>query len=280
MKSLKVILLIAVACGLLKLAYGMEMVEPRYDPSEDARLRITDLFSSAYGAVPRGGGAILVIPTAQADEIATTRLVTTATEDLSIMCRVFDKELRLGVAGSPFELLLYNAQYHQNQPLSWGSERRGRNASCMYLEGHAAVFLMSVDFPLTPGPEDTNVRAEPNEPADMIWHQARQELYGTPEKSKEKDSAKKYDPQRLEGFKTSLLKTFKHAANIECLRADEWVIAVVWGPGSGSGKPKSLVVRAKKSDVTGLSADTLTLEEFRDQVSILIVPGGPRPWSP
>lgn len=286
MKSLKVVFLIIVVSALLRLAYGMEKIEATRDPY-DARATMDlliasqtpqeDPFGAWYGAAG-GGAGILVIPTAEADE-----LVTTASKDLNIMCRIFDKELRLGATGSTFENgLSFSTVYRSGMRYGLASGPRGRNASCMYLQGHAAVFLMSVDFPLAPGPEDANVKPEePNEPADVVWHQAQQELYGPRNPSKnQKDPANKYDPERVNAFEADLLKTLKHAANIRCIGDAEWVVAVVWGPGSASATPRTLVVRAKKTDVAGLSEGTLTLEQFRDKAQIFTLPGDTRPWTP
>lgn len=289
MKSVKVVFLIIVVSALLGLTYGMdkaELSQPQPSNVEAVSLATAteppflDLIStysiSANSGAGPMAGSILVIPTVDADEPATTAFVTAATKDLNIMCRVFDKEVRLGTTGSGLEHILFDTRYGRNLGFHLGPS--GRNASCIYLQGLAAIFLMDVDFPLAPGPEEADVEPKLDEPADMVWHQAQQELYGPKNPSKkQKDSVKKYDPKQVEDFETNLLKTLKHAANIRCLGQDEWVIAVVWGPGSTSSSPRTLVVRTKQADIVGLSEGTLTLDKFRDGAQIFTMPAGTRP---
>ncbi len=225
-------------------------------------------------------GAVLVIPVVDSNEF-----VLTASKDLNIMCRIFDKELNLAGAisgGSHFDPVYFRGVSGKELDLlTYALGGGGRNTSCMYLQGYAAVFLMSVSFPLAPGPNDEKEKPEPNEPADVIWRQAEQELYGQPGALEKRDDPEKiYDAAKVDDFQTNLIKTFKHAANTRCLAPDEWVITVVCGPGDQGGAPKMLVLRAKKSDIDSFLKGALNLEQFREKVNVVTSPGSPRSWSP
>ncbi len=240
-------------------------------------------FFGTYSAntASEDAGAVLVIPAVDSNEF-----VLTASKDLNVMCRVFDKELNLAgeiSGGSPFLPVYFRGVSGKQLDLltTYGLGGGGRNTSCMYLQGYAAVFLMSVSFPLAPGPNDEKKEAEPNEPADVVWRQAEQELYGQPDALEKRDDPDRiYDAAKVDEFQTNLIKTFKHAANTRCLAPDEWVITVACGPGDQGGAPKMLVLRAKKSDIDSFLKGALTLEQFREKVTVVTSPGGARSWIP
>jgi len=308
MKTIKLTSIIVVVFGLAAPTYGMEQAVALNGPrpvetgtrtvgveqaipfnlrrpvATDTRAVEIGSQSDFFGtysanAASEDAGAVLVIPAVDSNEF-----VLTASKDLNIMCRVFDKELKLAGArsgGSHFDTDYYRYESQKLDLLTYALGGGGHNTSCMYLQGYAAVFLMSVSFPLAPGPSDEKKEAEPNEPADVIWRQAEQELYGQPDALEKRDDPEKiYDAAKVDDFQTNLLKTFKYAANMRCLAPDEWVIAVVWGTGSRSGASKMLVFRAKKSDIDAFSEETLSLEQFREKVNVVTSPGGARPLSP
>jgi len=55
---------------------------------------------------------------------------------------------------------------------------------------------------------------------------------------------------------------------------DEWVVVVVWGPKGQADIPKTMVVRAKKSDIDSYSRGSLGSDEFQRSVRILTFPEG------
>jgi len=306
MKTIKLTSIIVVVLGLAAPTYGMEQAValngPRPVETGTQTVRVgqpvafnarrpvaTDTRAVEIGSRQLGflantasedAGAVLVIPAVDSNEF-----VLTASKDLNVMCRVFDKELKLAGArsgGSHFGPVYFRGVPGKELDLlTYALGGGGRNTSCMYLQGYAAVFLMSVSFPLAPGPSDEKKEAEPNEPADVIWRQAEQELYGQPDALEKRDDPETiYDAAKVSDFQTNLLKTFKHAANTRCLAPDEWVITVVCGPGDQGGAPKMLVLRAKKSDIDSFSKGTLNLGQFREKVNVVTSPGSPRPWSP
>jgi hypothetical protein len=310
MKTIKLTSIIVVVLGLAATTFGMEQAVAPNGPRPVAAstrtvgveqavpfngpqtvatstravsIRPKPDFFGTYSTNTASGdaGAVLVIPAVDSNEF-----VLTASKDLNVMCRVFDKELRLAGAssgGSPFDRMYYDRAISQKPDilLTYALGGGGRNTSCMYLQGYAAVFLMSVSFPLAPGPDDEKKEAEPNEPADVVWRQAEQELYGQPDALEKRDDPERiYDAAKVDEFQTNLIKTFKHAANTRCLAPDEWVIAAVWGPESRSGTSMMVVFRAKKSDIDAFSEETLNLEQFRQKVHVVTSPGGARPARP
>ena len=284
MKTIKLTSIIVVVFGLAAPTFGMEQAVALNGPRPVATgMRAVEIGSRQFGflanAASEDAGAVLVIPAVDSNEF-----VLTASKDLNIMCRVFDKELKLAGArsgGSHFDTDYYRYESQKLELLTYALGGGGHNTSCMYLQGYAAVFLMSVSFPLAPGPSDEKKEAEPNEPADVIWRQAEQELYGQLDALEKRDDPETiYDAAKVSDFQTNLLKTFKHAANTRCLAPDEWVITVVCGPGDQGGAPKMLVLRAKKSDIDSFSKGTLNLGQFREKVNVVTSPGSPRPWSP
>jgi hypothetical protein len=225
-------------------------------------------------------GGVLVIP---AEQIETKRLVTIM-EDLTVMSRILDKKLGRS----------------QNDPLfgtlSALSDARG-GTQCIYLDGYGALFIIKVDFPLTP-----SVRAqdeeETEEPTDRVWEETRQEILAGPGVIRRRkirvqpDKEHRYDAEKVEELKRNLIKSLRHAANIRNLEAGEWVIFTVMGEGSLPGEAGGcgrchqpcegeseaarkgcplatvMTIRVDKSDVDAFAAGELDLDEFRETVQI------------
>ncbi|NIP51598.1 MAG: hypothetical protein GWN67_06430, partial [Phycisphaerae bacterium] len=101
------------------------------------------------------------------------------------------------------------------------------------------------------------------------WHQIKRDLYG-PRNVSPDQSGKGID--RVEWLKTNIVKNLKHAANIECLKSDEFVIVTANGNEKQAGPPKVLIVRAKKSDIDAFSEGILDLDGFREKVQIVAPP--------
>jgi len=119
----------------------------------------------------------------------------------------------------------------------FGQDSRATEA--IYLQGYGALFLMEVNIPLSPPAEGQKEQGEETEErVDPIWQRAQQEIFfpksvsiaGGP------GSGEKYDAEKLEEFKTELIKTLKHATNIRNLKPDEWVILTVIGQGRQPGE--------------------------------------------
>jgi len=173
-------------------------------------------------------GAVLVIPST---EIKAEDVVAIA-EDMNVMSRIFEKNLEQARIASPrggfFAL--------NRDPLV--TLLGGGAIESMYLQGCGALFLMKVDFPLSPLPEvKEEKQAEKKQESDPVWEQARRDLYEPQEVARErqKEPEVKYDAEKVETLKATLINTLKHAANIRNLKSDESVILTVTGSGRSSG---------------------------------------------
>ena len=179
----------------------------------------------------RSGGTspVLVIPSAeiQPEDVAAIA------EDMNIMSRIFVKNLeedRIAPARSGFLAL-------SRDPLVTllGG---GSSIESMYLQGYGALFLMKADFPLSPPPQvEEEKQTEQKTETDAVWEQMRRDIYEPQEAARDshKEPEEKYDAEKVENLKTTLIKSLKHAANIRSLKSDESVILTVTGSGRSSG---------------------------------------------
>ena len=174
----------------------------------------------------------------------------------------------------------------------------------MYLQGYGALFLMKVDFPLSPPPQAEQKQEEETkkEETDPVWQQMRSEMYEPQEagRHKAKEPQAEYDAEKVENLKTTLVRALKHAANIRSLKQDESVILAVAGSGESGGEtamvttrgtivvdghprivqqgtaPRSsqtvFVIRAKKSDIDSFAKDALDYEQFRQRTQLFSSP--------
>jgi hypothetical protein len=231
----------------------------------------------------------------------TTEEVAKITEDMNIMSRIFQKNLQqshIHVSG----MIIGSDPFHV-------AFTRGKQATQgMYLQGYGALYLMKVDFPLSPGPkveEEQETQPMTEEDVDPVWTQTRQDMF-EPDKSR-KDKSKRpekvYDAKKVEDLKTTLVQSLKHATNIRSLKPDESVILTVTGSNISSGYksvstipgrnevvvvdkdnrtrivgpdllsdislPTVLVIRAKKSDIDRFARGDLDFDQFQQNTQIL-----------
>jgi len=182
-----------------------------------------------------GGGRVLVIPAAQ----STAEELLTITEDMSVMSYIFDEKLGHAHLLSPRgyggygDLKLFGGYGGGGY---FGLESSATQS--IYLDGYGALFLMKVDFPLSP-PAKTPEEEKPEEGVDPVWQEAKQKisepedgrLYWRRRKITTTRPEKKYDAEKVEGLKRKLTKALKHAANIRHLKPDDQVILSVTGRG-------------------------------------------------
>jgi hypothetical protein len=237
-----------------------------------------------------GGGKVLVIPTA---EIQPQDLVTMM-EDMTVMCRIFDKRLEQSnlVSGR----FTTGSRIILPTPFSWDSGSTG----AMYIQGYGALFLTKVDFLLSPPPEAPEEKETEEEDVDPVWEQMKQEMYEPEDVSRRRRTGErpeeKYDAEKVEELKETLIKALKHAANIRNLKPDESVILTVTGKASQSGpfvtrlyksgdskyiatesagagwgslSPTVLTIRAKKSDIDAFAEGKLSLDQFTEKTQLL-----------
>ena len=175
-------------------------------------------------------GRTLVIRTSDTDP----NVQATMEEDLSVMSRILDKAAQKSDDDRPPRAMGIDVFFAPGS-----SSMRS-----LYLEGHGAVFLLNVNFPLMAPPEKAEKEKERSE-EDSAWHQAKRELYGPREGWDEESThlfkyglavggpAQPYDAQKVADLKRDLLDALKNAANIRSLKADESITVCVFGASSG-----------------------------------------------
>lgn len=201
-------------------------------PAPPGEISVSAPYISFTGVRPsRAGGAssVLVIPSAE----ISAEDIFAITEDMNVMSRIFEKNLdqarittaRGGLFPSrrdPFIALL-------------GADSGAIES--MYLQGYGALFFVKVDFPLSGPPQVKEEMAPEQEESDPVWEEMRRQMY-EPQQSarrKAKESEEKYDPEKVEILKTTLIGGLKHAANIRSLKPDESVILTITGSGGSGG---------------------------------------------
>jgi len=160
--------------------------------------------------------------------------------------------------------------------------------------------LTKVDFLLSPPPEAPEEKETEEEDTDPLWTQMRQQIYAPEEADRRRSTGErleeKYDPEKVEELKETLIKSLKHAANIRNLKPDESVILTVTGKagrsgpfvtrlyksgdskyittesagaGSGSISPTVLTIRAKKADIDAFAEGKLSFDQFTEKTQLL-----------
>jgi len=222
---------------------------------EEYNQEVGELFGAlATRSQHGGGGRVLVIPAAQ----STAEELLTITEDMSVMLYIFDEKL---------------GQVHM-VPALLGDitflTRDARGTRGIYLDGYGALFVMKVDFLLSP-PAETPEEEKLEEGVDPVWQQARRKMYEPERREGERyytrrrrilktRSEAEYDAEKVEELKRKLIRTLKHAANIRNLKPDEQVVLSVTGRGESgrvttkvevlpSGGRQVLTVVKKNGDI-------------------------------
>ena len=263
----------------------------------DALIQLRTLLSTTKQQ--SGGGKVLVIPTA---EIKPQDMVTLM-EDMTVMCRIFDKKL------AQSDLVPANLLSSWSGRYSSLFSRRSGSMGAMYVQGYGALFMTTVDFPLSP-PQTEEQEDTEEEDADPVWEQMKQEMFSpqvvarqTPGRQEEK-----YDARKVKSLKSTLIKALVHTANIRGLKPNESVILTVTGSGVSSnvdkivmnknnqlllhtkdrnivqilGSPSLsdlgissstvLTIRAKKSYIDALAQNKINFDEFEEKVQLISYP--------
>lgn len=237
-------------------------------------------------------GCVLVVPN---KEIETEALLASMT-DMTVMSRVFDKKLATEHLIPPTSRLLART-YDPFQPFC-SPHQQGTGA--IYLQGYAAMFFVNIDFPLWTPVESPE--KETAEGVDKLWEDTITEMYYPDQVNRRhKAEPERYDPQKVQELKETLIRTLKHAANIRCMESQEWLTVVVKGKSSGDvvkgsvstrrGKQDDfwrydalqflskasaaadstfLSIRAKKLDIDAFARGELAYEQFRQRTEVLI----------
>ncbi|GEM_PF-945729 len=251
------------------------------------------------GQTPSAGlaNAVLLVPSGQSARGDLLVL----TEDLNIMCRVFDRLLeQAGLRGSdPRSIFRYFRSGDEGRWLGQMFGEPSDRTECLYVEGYGPLFVMSVDFPLLPPPVE-EPETEPNEPTDPLWNQVRQETYA-PQTARSVDRPgprSEYSPLKVQQLKETLTRALKHAANIRAV--DQNAVLTVVAKGLGVGAPPSsgqwalrsqarwnprgapvadttespgatsmLTLRAGMEDIRALASGQITDDEFRQRIELI-----------
>ena len=245
-----------------------------------------------------GSGGVLVIPSA---EMKVENLAG-ITEDMRVMSRIIDKKV------SQSNLVTSRGRRLVDFNINPFLGRGNRTTEAIYLEGYGALFLMKVNILLSLPPE-TEQKEKTKEDTDPVWSQMRREMYEPEETRGSRTNERpeeKYDAEKVETLKTNLIKTLKHATNIQALKPEQLVILTVigdrhgstatvtqsisYGRGTGSrtgsrtGRtgifqatpevktgslpPTVLTISAKKSDIDAFAKGELDYDQFRQRTGI------------
>lgn len=176
-----------------------------------------------YGIVTSLGGAPVNEPLIIRFTDADPKDQAALTEDLSIMSRILDK----AVAGAT------GAEMHGPQALGVDLFMQPKGASFheAYIEGHGAIFIVDVGFPLIAPP---NKPDEPKTTGDSNWEEAKRELYGQPADPTAGAPAEKFSQEKVDKTKFAIYDALKNAKNIRALKPDELVTICVIGAPNGN----------------------------------------------
>ena len=261
------------------------------------------LSRSRWPSRSSGTAPVFVIPSA---EIETKELLA-INEDINVMSRIFATNLQQAhISTSGGSLLVGDRNFLLNAL----SGRSKSSIQSLYLQGYGVLFMMKVDFPLSPSRQAPQQGAtEKEEDGDKVWQDTRRQLYEPERVARRKtdESTVKYDAEKVENLKTTLIKALKHAANIRNLKSDESVIVTITGGNEsasnitstftttgqvvihnkerrtmeivnaqpselGLSVPVVLVIRAKKADIDVFAKGDLDLEQFRQRVQMISYP--------
>jgi hypothetical protein len=192
---------------------------------------IYNLTGLSYGSRTGSSDMVLVIPTEQTK----TEDLIAINEDMNVMARIFEKNLEQDrITTSRGGIFIPS-----RDPFGMFLGGRG-DIQSMYLQGYGALFMLKVDFPLSPSSEakEEEKATEKTEEGDPVWRETQQQMF-EPERFDRRRRINrpevKYDAEKVENLKTTLIKTLKHATNIRVLKPDESVILTVAGSGEATG---------------------------------------------
>jgi hypothetical protein len=236
---------------------------------------------------------VLVVP---APELTDENLAQ-ITEDMTVMCRILDKVVpSLPTATRPVSRSRRAGNYvgvigpFDEETLTEG----------LYLGGYGALFFLQVDFPLRAPAQQEAVPAQGGATSDPVWSQTVEELQGSPATSGAPVTAQPYDAAQVENFKTALIRSLRHAANLRLTAAQDFITLVVspWdaqirrpysvpraqiyadrsardptqaGPdvANAQAEPANvLVLRVRKADADAFAKGQLTAEQFTEKVQL------------
>ena len=249
----------------------------------------------SFSAPSRSVEPILVIPTEDIKE----EDLKTITEDMTIMSRLIDKKMQQAnitpIGHSPFST---NGRVRTVSPYGHLFSSQASAVEGIYLQGYGALFSLRVDFALLPPTEVKEQKSE--EGADPTWEEEKRELYSKKDNleylnnplvyvsGSDRSLAGEYDAEKVEQLKSTIIKAFKHAANIRHLKPDDSVTVAVKGcappvvlveetvtektdpAGTSTSRTDGVVTKIVKSK-KGQQVSTLVTKEASATSSVLIL---------
>jgi hypothetical protein len=250
-------------------------------PGSNAGERNPENRPRQVGAFRVGGRVLIVWP--QAEEQKQRELE----EDLNTMMHLVERTV---------EKTFATAEYDEDAPRRFVPPINNNESQALFLEDYGVVFSFRT-FVALQGTTQTNAApsSRTNEQPDNRWERARQELFGGPDGSREfRPAGMQYDEVKVRLLKEQLLELLRDANHLRHLKPQHQIALVLSGPSQASSPPalkpndspeerrsvierfrnqlnrsSSLVLRVKKADVDSFAAGKLTIEQFRDKVSVL-----------
>jgi len=190
------------------------------------------------GASPQRSARALIIPKDGSD----AKSLGEVEEDLGLMAHILDKAVSSGDKAARAMGIAVISKFP-------GLTTTPQN---LYIEGHGAIFLLNVNYPLVPPPAKAD-KEETKEPENNEWEEARREL-ARPSKGQAggdpfvifeerfsadaawngKFPAAEYDADKVEDLKKDVITALKNAANIRRLKSDELITVVISGAEAGA----------------------------------------------
>lgn len=195
-------------------------------------------FGQTFGlGTPQRSPRVLVIPKDASDAKSLGELE----EDLGVMAHILAKAVSSGdKPGRAMGIAVFG-----KFP---GGAAAPQN---LYIEGHGAIFLLNVNYPLVPPPAKEE-KEEAIVPVNNEWEEARREMarpgktqtggdpfvmfedrFGADAAWNGKLPSAEYDADKVEDLKKDLITALKNAANIRRLKPEESVTVVITGADAG-----------------------------------------------
>lgn len=203
-------------------------------------------------------------------------------EDLAVMSRILDKNVREVASSSSFTAMGINV-------LTFPGTRPSRN---LFLEDYGVIFALRVNMPLLRAAPENPGGEQEKEPVDTAWEEAKKEIFGHPVSPGHGPEPTAYNAHSVDELKETLINSLRNAANIRNLEDSSFVTIVVSGQPSGAPirefkralrfeyqdlilfnegeeSGSTLVLRAKKADIDQFAQDK-DLDAFKEKISLVI----------
>jgi hypothetical protein len=189
------------------------------------------MMNGYYAAAPGKADRPLVVRTSEID----AKTIAATEEDLNIMARILAKAIPR--AGEEDRLEAMGVRLF-TVGLPGG-------VKSMQIEGHGAIFVLNVNFPLAGLTNKADESENNKEPANSTWDEAKREIYGRPGAAGGQPYGDRlfkegYDPKRVEKLKDSLIDALKNAGNMRYLKPDETVTVLVKSARGGTANDIAL----------------------------------------